>query len=86
VQTETIRFPATPIALKMTVALGIGMLVGLEREWSNKDVGIRTFAIVALLGMLAAIMGPGLIITSFDRCLFVSSGDERPQHAGGPFT
>jgi hypothetical protein len=64
VQTETIHFPATPIALKMAVAVGIGMLVGLEREWSNKDVGIRTFAIVALLGMLAAIMGPGLIITS----------------------
>lgn len=63
-QTETIHFPATPIALKMAVAVGIGMLVGLEREWSNKDVGIRTFAIVALLGMLAAIMGPGLIITS----------------------
>ena len=63
-QTETIGFPATPIALKMAVALGIGMLVGQEREWSNKDVGIRTFAIVALLGMLAAIMGPGLIITS----------------------
>ncbi|MBZ5508942.1 MAG: DUF4010 domain-containing protein [Acidobacteriia bacterium] len=63
-QTETMHFPATPIALKMAVAVGIGMLVGLEREWSNKDVGIRTFAIVALLGMLAAIMGPSVIVTS----------------------
>lgn len=61
---ETVHFPATPIALKMAVAVGIGMLVGLEREWSNKDVGIRTFAIVSLLGMLAAIIGQQIAITS----------------------
>jgi uncharacterized membrane protein (DUF4010 family) len=61
---EAVHFPATPIALKMAVAVGIGMLVGLEREWSNKDVGIRTFAIVSLLGMLAAIIGQQIAITS----------------------
>jgi uncharacterized membrane protein (DUF4010 family) len=61
---ETVHFPATPIALKMAVAVGIGMLVGLEREWSNKDVGIRTFAIVSMLGMLAAIIGQQIAITS----------------------
>jgi uncharacterized membrane protein (DUF4010 family) len=48
----------------MAVAVGIGMLVGLEREWSNKDVGIRTFAIVALLGMLAAVTSPSVTITA----------------------
>ncbi|HWG39649.1 MAG TPA: MgtC/SapB family protein, partial [Candidatus Acidoferrales bacterium] len=48
----------------MAVAVGIGMLVGLEREWSNKDVGIRTFAIVSLLGMLAAIVDPHIAITA----------------------
>ena len=40
-QTESAHFPATPIALKMGVAIGIGMLAGMEREWSNKDVGIN---------------------------------------------
>jgi len=64
VQSEAIHFPVTPIALKMAVAVGIGMLVGLEREWSSKDVGIRTFAIVALLGMLAAVISPNLTITA----------------------
>lgn len=49
-QMESVHFPATPIALKMAVAIGIGMLVGMEREWSNKDVGVRSFAIVALRG------------------------------------
>lgn len=63
-QMETVRFPATPIALKMAVAVGIGMLAGMEREWSNKDVGVRSFAIVALLGMLASIIGPDVAIAS----------------------
>src|ERR1700683_4522706 len=61
-QTDSTHFPATPIALKMGVAIGVGMLAGMEREWSNKDVGIRTFAIVALLGMLASLVGPNAAI------------------------
>jgi Domain of unknown function (DUF4010)/MgtC family len=53
-----------PIALKMAVAIGIGMLAGMEREWSNKDVGIRTFAIVALPGMLASLIGPNVAVAA----------------------
>ncbi len=63
-QMESTHFPATPTALKIAVAIGIGMLAGMEREWSNKDVGIRTFAIVALLGMLASLIGPNIAIAS----------------------
>ncbi len=63
-QTDPLRFPATPIALKMAVAIGIGMLVGMEREWSNKDVGVRTFAIVSLLGMLASLIGQSVAIAA----------------------
>jgi uncharacterized membrane protein (DUF4010 family) len=63
-QTESSHFPATPVALKMAVAIGIGMLVGMEREWSNKDVGIRTFAIVALLGMLASLLSPSVAVAA----------------------
>jgi uncharacterized membrane protein (DUF4010 family) len=63
-QTDSTHFPATPIALKMAVAIGIGMLVGMEREWSNKDVGIRTFALVALLGMLASLIAPSVAIAA----------------------
>jgi uncharacterized membrane protein (DUF4010 family) len=37
----------------------------MEREWSNKDVGIRTFAIVALLGMLASLVGQSVVVASF---------------------
>jgi uncharacterized membrane protein (DUF4010 family) len=63
-QIEPTRFPATPIALKMAVAVGIGMLAGMEREWSNKDVGVRTFAIVSLLGMLASLIGKSVAIAA----------------------
>ena len=63
-QPDPIQFPATPIALKMAVAIGIGMLAGMEREWSSKDVGIRTFAIVALLGMLSVLIGQGIVLVS----------------------
>jgi uncharacterized membrane protein (DUF4010 family) len=63
-QIDSTHFPATPIALKMGVAIGIGMLVGMEREWSNKDVGVRSFAIVALLGMLASVIGTSVAIAS----------------------
>ena len=43
-------FPYTEVATKIAVALGVGLLVGLEREWAHKEVGARTFAITALLG------------------------------------
>ena len=41
--TESVHFPATPIALKMAVSIGIGMLVGMEREWSTTDAGVDPF-------------------------------------------
>jgi uncharacterized membrane protein YhiD involved in acid resistance len=43
-------FPPTQIATKILIALGVGLLVGLEREWARKDVGLRTFSLTALLG------------------------------------
>jgi uncharacterized membrane protein (DUF4010 family) len=56
------NFPAAPIALKMAVSAAIGMLVGLEREWSNKDMGVRTFSIISMLGMLASLAGESCIV------------------------
>ena len=50
-------FPAPEIALKIAITLAIGLLVGFEREWSNKDIGVRTFAMAALLGLLGSLLG-----------------------------
>jgi uncharacterized membrane protein (DUF4010 family) len=49
-------FPPFEVAVKIAIALGIGLLVGLEREWSQKDVGVRTFSIAALLGCLSILI------------------------------
>ncbi len=58
--TETLRAFAT--------ALGIGLLVGLEREWSQKDTrasaGSRTFALLALAGATSALLGEWVIVTT----------------------
>jgi uncharacterized membrane protein (DUF4010 family) len=49
-------FPPYEIAIKIAIALGVGLLVGFEREWAQKDIGVRTFSLTALLGMLAALV------------------------------
>ncbi len=58
------RFPPTEVAARIAVSLGIGLLVGIEREWSNKDLGVRTFALTSLLGTIAALFGPSMVVAS----------------------
>jgi uncharacterized membrane protein YhiD involved in acid resistance len=48
----------------LLLSLGIGLLVGFEREWSHKDLGARTFAIISLFGMFAALIGPAFIVAA----------------------
>ena len=64
-------FPAIEIAVKVAVALALGLLVGFEREWSNKDIGVRTFAMTALLGLLATLLGNPLLLFSGSAILIV---------------
>jgi uncharacterized membrane protein (DUF4010 family) len=58
-------FPPIEIGTKLAVSLAVGLLIGFEREWAHKDLGVRTFAITSLLGMLAALVGTPLIISGF---------------------
>lgn len=55
---EVTRFPPSTVAIKIAMALAVGMLVGFERESANKDVGIRTFGLTALLGALSVLISP----------------------------
>jgi uncharacterized membrane protein (DUF4010 family) len=50
-------FPVLLTALKLVISIAVGLLVGFEREWAQKDIGVRTFALTALLGTLAALLG-----------------------------
>ena len=44
--------------LQLFVALGLGLLVGLQRERVDPSIaGIRTFALITVLGALAALLG-----------------------------
>lgn len=60
-----------PIILSTAVALGIGLLIGTERERSNaqgahREIGgVRTFALTALLGVFAAMAANPLILAVF---------------------
>ena len=56
------------LALPYLVALGIGLLIGIERERAKGTgprrgpAGVRTFALAALLGALAMAMGGALLV------------------------
>jgi uncharacterized membrane protein (DUF4010 family) len=58
-----------PLVTNLAVALGVGLLIGAERERrkgrgdTRAPAGIRTFAIVALLGALSFQVGGGLLLS-----------------------
>lgn len=64
-------FLPADISVKLAITSGIGLLVGLEREWSQKDLGIRTFAIASILGTLSTLSGAGLSYVSFGGILLI---------------
>lgn len=51
--------PDTPELLQsLGTATGLGLLVGLQREWvQNRVAGIRTFALLTLFGALTGLLG-----------------------------
>lgn len=57
--------------LNIIVALGVGLLIGLERERTNRErgtpasAGLRTFSIAALAGAVAAAAGGVLLLAVF---------------------
>jgi uncharacterized membrane protein (DUF4010 family) len=50
---------------KIAISIALGLFLGLEREWSRKPAGIRTFSLVTLLGTILTLIdvhfcAPGL--------------------------
>ena len=60
--------PINPLVLNLAVALGIGLLIGIDRERrkgtgpGRAAAGIRTFTITSLCGAVAVIMGGDLLL------------------------
>ena len=64
-----------PLIYRLAIALGIGLIVGLERGWKTRDqhagqrlAGVRTFSLAALLGGVLAAAGTP------DRYLVLAAG------------
>ena len=52
-----------PNASKIGLAAALGLLLGIEREWSQKPAGLRTFTIISTLGAVTVITDePALMI------------------------
>jgi uncharacterized membrane protein (DUF4010 family) len=57
-------FPHILAVFRLGLALGLGLFVGLEREWRQKDAGLRTFGFAALLGALGGVTGQAYALVS----------------------
>ena len=66
-----------PLALRFAVALGLGILIGLERERAKGEeggAGVRTFALIALAGAIAGYLDQNLGLVWLALAVFVAVG------------
>ncbi|MFC6718789.1 MgtC/SapB family protein [Natrialbaceae archaeon GCM10025810] len=60
--------PLDEAVVRIALAGALGMFLGLEREWSQKSAGIRTFSLISLLGAVFTVLsfetpiGEGLLV------------------------
>src|SRR5271170_1635121 len=83
--TQVLRIPTPTIAVQLAASLCIGMLVGIEREWANKEFGLRSFAFISVLGMLSAHLPVALAAVAFvGVLLLIAASDVRNLQAAKP--
>ena len=51
----------TVALLKIVLSVGLGLVIGLERETSGKSVGIRTLSLICLGSTLFCLMSPTIL-------------------------
>jgi len=52
-----LEWSTIPALARLALALGLGMLTGIERERRHKEAGVRTFTFAALLGAVGGLLG-----------------------------
>src|SRR6056297_3756761 len=50
------KVPLDSQVVRVALAAALGLFLGLEREWSHKPAGIRTFTLISLLGAVFTIL------------------------------
>ncbi len=48
--------------IKIGLSLGLGLLIGLEREWAHKEAGVRTFSLLCILGSLFSLISREMVV------------------------
>ena len=48
--------PLESTVVRIALAAVLGLFMGLEREWSHKNAGIRTFSLISLLGAVFVVL------------------------------
>jgi len=49
--------PLDSEVVRLGLAAALGLFLGLEREWSHKTAGVRTFALISLLAAVFSVIG-----------------------------
>jgi uncharacterized membrane protein (DUF4010 family) len=60
----SLQWPYQRVLVRLGLALCTGLLVGLERERRAKEMGMRGFAFVSLLGCLGGLLGPAFALAA----------------------
>lgn len=69
-----------PSVMKVVFAVALGMLLGIEREWSKKPAGLRTFTVITTTGTVFVIVDEplllvlGLVLVVFQGAVFAVRG------------
>ncbi|WP_207588005.1 DUF4010 domain-containing protein [Halomontanus rarus] len=53
---QVVDAPLEETVVRIALAGALGMFLGLEREWSQKSAGIRTFSLISLLGAVFTVL------------------------------
>lgn len=69
----SVNWPPLETLLRLTLALAVGLFVGLEREWRGKEAGLRTFGFAALIGGMGGLLGTSFALLAIASLLVLLS-------------